>query len=97
MASTAADLHESLYREMRISQGGVMLLVRLHADLANQPPEVLERLIAIATVPEPSTVLPPSTRLAVTFNWLERQFGRANAVRAVVETAAEILETSVSS
>ena len=68
-----------------------MLLVRLTADLSAQPMDVLRKLQTFDLSPDPA-LLPDGPRLAVTYSWLEKQFGVTNAVRAVVETAAEILQ-----
>lgn len=88
-----SPVEEATYREMRCSRGGVMLLVRLYADLAAQPPEVVRKMRTFDLHQEE---LPSGSRLAVTYSWLERQFGASNAVRAVCETAAEVIRHSTS-
>jgi hypothetical protein len=82
---------ERLYQEMKCTAGGVMLLVRLHADLLGQPPEVIRELRTFDLHPDVAA-LPAITRLQNTYTWLERQFGSSNAARAVVETAAQVLK-----
>ncbi|HVE75197.1 MAG TPA: hypothetical protein VND22_00330 [Actinomycetota bacterium] len=76
---------------MKLSVGGVMLLVRLHADLSKMPPPSLELLGAtIKEAVNPEVLLGEGSRLALTYRWLEKQFGRRNAVRAVLETINEL-------
>jgi len=77
---------------MLVSQGGIMLLVRLNADLVQRPVPWLQSIRQIGTVPEPATLFEKGSRLRVTYEWLELKFGRANAIRAVEDTAAELLE-----
>lgn len=64
-----------------------MLLVRLYADLSEQPLAFLRRIREASPMP----ALPAGSRLAATFSWLERQFGISNAVRALAETADDVL------
>jgi hypothetical protein len=95
MSVEESDLHaDRLYREMKATPGGVMLLVRLRADLAAESPESLRRLRTFDLNPN-VLQLPDKPRLAVTYSWLERQYGEQNAARAVVETAAAILRDAV--
>lgn len=68
-----------------------MLLVRLHADLAEQSVEFLRDMAVVDLHPDPPSALPAGSRLASTFDWLDRKFGRRNAVRALVETAIEVI------
>lgn len=68
-----------------------MLLVRLHADLMDQSPEVIRELRTFDLHPDVAA-LPAIARLQTTYTWLERRFGSANAARAVVETAAQVLK-----
>lgn len=82
---------DDLYWKMKTSQGGVMLLVRLHADLAEQPAEFLRKMAVADLHPDPASTLPPGSRLAATFDWLDRKFGQRNALRALVETAIEVI------
>ena len=81
----------SLYRKMRVSQGGIMLLVRLHADLSEQPVSLIRDLVNPSDQDDLTESLSPGSRLSITYHWLERQFGRDNANRAVAETASELL------
>jgi hypothetical protein len=90
-----SDLYaDRLYREMKFTPGGVMLLVRLHADLVAEPPDSLRMLRTFDITPDPA-LLPDKPRLAVTYSWLEKQFGAQNAARAVVETAASVLRDAI--
>ena len=82
---------EDLYKNMKTSTGGVMLLVRLMADLSRQPPGYVLRLLALDKVPAPKTVLPRDPRLLTTFDWLVSQFGKRNAIKAVMEAADSII------
>jgi hypothetical protein len=88
LAQEAAE--SELYRHMKCSQGGLMLLVRLRAQLDRHPPDWLENALlsrdAAQVWEEPS--------VAPTLGWLERKFGRANAARALKETVGEILEAN---
>lgn len=93
MIDRSTDLDER-YREMKCSAGGVMLLVRLRADMASQPPDSLLRFRTIDALPDPRQAFDGDDRLAATFGWLERRFGTANALRAVIETAGELLKTA---
>lgn len=70
-----------------------MLLVRLYADLAAQSPEFVRKMRTFDLHQEG---LDSESRLAVTYGWLERQFGASNAARAVCETAAEVIRNSAS-
>lgn len=81
----ASTQEEDLYRQMKCTPGGVMLLVRLHADMSMLGPEEIRRLAASPSLFE------PQTRLAITYGWLRKQFGPPNARAAVRETAAELL------
>lgn len=81
----------SLYRKMRVSQGGIMLLIRLHADLSEQPVSLIRNLVDPARNEDLAECFTPGSRLSITYHWLERQFGRGNANRAVGETASELL------
>lgn len=83
--------HDRLYRDMKTSMGGVMLMVRLHADLDKQPTGLLAKLSVLDRVSDPSLLLPDDPHLATTYGWLERQFGRQNAASAVIEVAFEML------
>lgn len=80
-----------LYRKMKVSQGGIMLLVRLQADLSEQPISLIKAVISPSGADDLSQVLPEGSRLAMTYRWLERQFGRTNANKAVGETALELV------
>lgn len=82
---------DELYRKMKCSQGGVMLLIRLHADLAEQPSEFLRRMCTLDLLPDPLGELPAGSRLHSTYQWLDRKFGQRNAVQAMIETATEVL------
>ncbi|MFN2609930.1 MAG: hypothetical protein ABR507_03520 [Actinomycetota bacterium] len=86
---------QASYKRMMVSDGGVMLLVRLHADLQTQPQDVLRQLANFDQVPQSKVpagrLLPANPRLRVTYDWLERKFGRSSAARAVSETAKLIL------
>jgi hypothetical protein len=77
-----------LYRHMVCSQGGLVLLIRLRANLDRCP---LEWLRGIAVDVERSD-LDEYPGVVSAFAWLDRKFGRANAVRAVEDTVAEILD-----
>ena len=90
-ATATRKSQAELYKRMKLSAGGIMLLVRLHADLARIPRPALEMLGAtIGEAMNPEVLLGEGTRLAVTYNWLEKQFGRRNALRAVTEAIQEI-------
>lgn len=90
-ALRTGEKDELLYRKMKVSQGGIMLLVRLQADLSEQPISLIKNVITPSGAQDLSEVLPGGSRLATTYRWLERQFGRVNANRAVGETALEII------
>lgn len=79
------------YRKMKCSQGGVMLLVRLHADLIEEPKWFIQKVRRLALRATPHTLMEEGSGLAVTYQWLERKFGADAARRAIVETAEEIL------
>lgn len=85
-ASQASTQEDDLYRQMKCSPGGVMLLVRLHADMSVMSPEEIRHLAGSPDLVE------TGTRLAVTYGWLCKQFGPPNARAAVRETAAELLD-----
>lgn len=89
-ASTEAS-GERLYRKMKCTQGGVMLLVRLHADLSGQPIEFVRMMRTIDAYPDPGALFEAGSRLSSTYQWLEGKFGRAAAVRAVIEVSGDIL------
>jgi hypothetical protein len=92
VADRLTELEEGLlYREMKCSVGGVMLLVRLHGDLVVQPAGFVEGIAALAESVDPAELFPEGSRLAETCSWIEKKFGRANAIRAVIETAGEVL------
>lgn len=83
-----------LYRKMKSSQGGVMLRVRLHADLAQAPATVIRKLAEGSKARPPArfpSLFAPGSRLSITYDWLERQFGSHNAALAVTEVARELL------
>lgn len=84
---------EALYQKMMTSPGGVMLLVRLGADLGLLSKPDLERLSVPEGAADLEHRLPESSRLRVTIEWLDRQFGRTNRMRAVVEVAADVLQS----
>jgi hypothetical protein len=90
-AEAAPAVDAELYREMMTSPGGVMLRVRLHADLVQEPAAVLLRLRTADLVEDASSLLPDNVRLRTTYEWLERKFGSRNAAMALVEGAAEVL------
>lgn len=97
MGQVAADVEqveEDLYRQMMTSPGGVMLLVRLAADLSLRPAPELERLCGLGIAPNPSELLPKVARLRTTYEWLEKKFGGSNAKRAIVQTCQELLQAS---
>lgn len=82
---------ERLYRKMMTTQGGVMLLVRLHADLSQLSIDSLRRLLSLELISDPAEQFAPGSRLRSTYEWLESQFGRSSAVRAVIEVAESVL------
>ena len=82
---------EALYKKMMTSPGGVMLLVRLGADLGLMAKEDLERLSITEGAADLIHKLPAGSRLLITIEWLDRQFGRPNCIRAIVETSSEVL------
>jgi hypothetical protein len=79
-----------LYGHMKCSQGGLMLLIRLRAQLDRYP---LEWLQATALSEDAAEVWDEPS-LGSTLGWLQRKFGRANATRALRETVEEILEAN---
>lgn len=85
------EADQRLYRRMKTTQGGVMLLVRLHADLAERSVDFLRRMRMIDLEPVPAEVFEEGSRLRSTYEWLEGQFGRPTAIRAVIEVAGEVL------
>lgn len=84
-ALQALTQDDELYSQMKCSPGGVMLLVRLHADMSVMDPQEIRDL---ARSPD---LVQTGTRLAVTYGWLCKQFGPPNARAAVRETAVELL------
>jgi hypothetical protein len=76
-----------LYRHMLCSQGGLMLLIRLRAQLDRCPEDWLRGAASEFGAPQ----LQEQPAVAATLGWLERKFGRRNAVRALRETAATIV------
>lgn len=87
------DLEDPSYKEMKTTLGGVMLLVRLHADLSVMPYSRLRQLTSLPKLERPETMFLEGTRLRTTYEWLDRKFGKTNAVRAVVETSTQILDS----
>lgn len=92
VAEDLESIQRTLYREMKISPGGVMLLVRLHADLSKLSPSALERLSVPEGAADFLADVDPASRLAVTLRWLTDRFGHSNCLRAIVEIATEINE-----
>jgi hypothetical protein len=95
-AAAQEQAPDASYRRMKVTDGGVMLLVRLYADLQTESPAVLKTLAEFDRIPSFKGVsrisnLPVNSRLHKTFEWLERQFGSATAAKAVAETAQELL------
>lgn len=82
---------EHLYRKMKTTQGGVMLLVRLHADLSTMSIDSLRMLRTLDAHAKPQEVFETGSRLRSTYEWLEDKFGRFSAVRAVIESAGDVL------
>jgi hypothetical protein len=76
-----------LYRHMMCSSGGLMLLIRLRAQLDRCPEDWLRRVASDPGSPE----LREQPAVVSTLGWLERKFGRINARRALRETAGVIL------
>jgi len=91
LAEEAAE--SELYGYMKCSQGGVMLLVRLRAQLDRYPPDWLESAVLSGDAPDAAGAWddPPLTS---TLGWLERKFGYGNAVRAFRETVEDIFEAN---
>ena len=81
-----SDEEGELYRQMKTTRGGVMLLVRLRADLARTPQGDLQRMASFRRFR-----FPKKSRISVTYRWLVDKFGLQNARRAVAEAAAEVL------
>ena len=91
-AQPAWDMQvQQLYEQMKCSHGGVMLLVRLRADMSLLSEGELTILVDTAAMTEFEAALEDESRLAVTYKWLNKQFGPVNAARAVVETADGLL------
>jgi hypothetical protein len=86
-------VESELYGHMKCSQGGIMLLVRLRAQLDRYPPEWLE---AAALAADATDVVQAwdDPALRSTLGWLERKFGHGNAVRALRETVQDIFEAN---
>lgn len=76
---------------MKLSQGGVMLMVRLQAALQAESSASVARFANLTQLGDPRSLFPPQSRLLLTYDWLNRQFGQTNANRALIETAREIL------
>ena len=68
-----------------------MLMVRLRADMSLLSESELTNLVETAAISEFEAALEDESRLAVTYKWLNKQFGPVNAARAVVETADALL------
>lgn len=83
---------DRLYQKMKSSQGGLMLLVRLHADLSQQGVDFLRMLRTIDALGDPASVFEAGSRLRSTYDWLEKVFGRKSAMRAVIEVAGDVLK-----
>ena len=93
-AQPALDMQvQHLYEQMKCSHGGVMLLVRLRADMSLLSESELTCLVDAAAMTEFEAALVDESRLAVTYKWLNKQFGPVNAARAVVETADALLHS----
>ena len=88
LAQEAAD--SGLYRHMKCSEGGLILLIRLRAQLDRYP---LDWLQTVALSGDPAEVRDEAGP-ASTLGWLERKFGRANAARALRETIGEIVDAN---
>lgn len=84
-ALQASTLEQDLYQQMKCSPGGVMLQVRLHADMSVMSPQEIRLLAGSPDLVE------TGTRLAITYEWLCKKFGPPNARAAVREAAAELL------
>lgn len=84
---------DDLYRRMKCTTVGTMLQVRLHADLATESVLRLRRFRDLRPQVDPVPDLHHNSRLAETVSWLVKKFGRTNALRAIRDTAREILET----
>lgn len=95
VAEDLGSIQQTQYREMKISPGGVMLLVRLHADLSALSGSTLERLSVPEGAADFLAEVDPGSRLAVTLRWLTDRFGHSNCLRAIVESASEIKEASL--
>lgn len=91
-ATAPMGLDNELYRRLKVTDGGVMLLIRLHGDMCRLPEPRLRALVFVCKSPDPVGLLGRGSRLATTFAWIDRKFGRSNALRAVKETAEAILE-----
>lgn len=91
LAEEAAE--SELYGHMKCSQGGIMLLVRLRAQLDRYPPDWLEAAVLSGDAPDVVGTWDDSA-LRSTLGWLERKFGHGNAVRAFREIVEDILETN---
>jgi hypothetical protein len=75
-----------LYRDMMCSQGGLVLRIRLRAQLDAHPLDELEAMALAGDLGR----LRHEPGFGTTLDWLERKFGRANAVRALRQTVEEI-------
>jgi hypothetical protein len=102
LAQEAAE--SELYRHMKCSQGGLILLIRLRAQLDGYPLDWL-RMVALSGDPDviadvEKAVVNAEIEIgdeagpASTLGWLERKFGRANAARALRETIGEIVDAN---
>lgn len=82
---------EELFREMKLTRGGTMLMVRLQADMLGLSSRNLKSLKRQKAAAEWIDSISPGSRLGTTVTSMVSHFGRGAAIRAIVESAGELL------